>query len=57
MPEYVDLVEQIAEIAGEHELTVAAAESLTGGAITSALAAGPSAATWCRGGGWPTCRR
>lgn len=45
-----DLVERLAAVARERGLTIGAAESLTGGAITSALAAGPSAAEWCRGG-------
>lgn len=48
--DYTDYVERIAELAGERGLAIGAAESLTGGAITSALAAGPKAATWCRGG-------
>lgn len=48
--DFTDYVERIAELADRHDLTVGAAESLTGGAIASALAAGPSAADWCRGG-------
>lgn len=48
--DFTDYVEQIAALASEHDLVIGAAESLTGGAITSALAAGPSAAEWCRGG-------
>lgn len=48
--DFTQLVKEISALADRHGLTVGAAESLTGGAITSALAAGPSAADWCRGG-------
>lgn len=48
--DFTDLVEQVAELAGKCRLQVGAAESLTGGAVTSALAAGPAAAEWFRGG-------
>lgn len=50
MNDHEDYVAQLAALAQEHGLAIGAAESLTGGAITSALAAGPSAAQWCRGG-------
>jgi nicotinamide-nucleotide amidase len=42
-------VEQIARLAVDHELTVAAAESLTSGLIASRLGAGPDASAWFRG--------
>lgn len=44
-----ELVEQIAAVAGHDSLTVAVAESLTGGQISSALAQGDNAAQWFRG--------
>jgi nicotinamide-nucleotide amidase len=40
---------RVAELAGERGLTVAVAESLTGGQVSTALAAGPQASTWYRG--------
>src|SRR5207237_1752426 len=43
-------VEAISELAQEHGFTVGAAESLTGGAVASALARGAHAATWFHGG-------
>jgi nicotinamide-nucleotide amidase len=42
-------VEAIAELAQEHGFTVGAAESLTGGAVASALARGSQASTWFHG--------
>jgi nicotinamide-nucleotide amidase len=42
-------VESIAELAKEHGFTVGAAESLTGGAVSSALAMGSEAANWYHG--------
>jgi nicotinamide-nucleotide amidase len=42
-------VEQIARLAADHALTVAAAESLTSGLIASRLGAGPDASEWFRG--------
>ncbi|WP_185996382.1 nicotinamide-nucleotide amidohydrolase family protein [Nocardioides campestrisoli] len=48
--DFSQYVNQIAELAAEHGLAIGAAESLTGGAITSALAQGEGAADWCRGG-------
>jgi nicotinamide-nucleotide amidase len=42
-------VESIAELAKEHGFTVGAAESLTGGAVSSALAMGSEAADWYHG--------
>src|SRR5687768_14710157 len=42
-------VEQIARLASAHDLTVAAAESLTSGLIASRLGAGPNASEWFRG--------
>jgi nicotinamide-nucleotide amidase len=49
MTRSADLAEQIADLATEHGLTVGAAESLTGGAVSSALAAAPEASTWYHG--------
>lgn len=43
-------VERIAEVAGRCSWTVGCAESLTSGAIASALGAGPQASEWFRGG-------
>jgi nicotinamide-nucleotide amidase len=40
----------VAEFAQEHGLSVAVAESLTGGQIACRLAAAPDAASWFRGG-------
>lgn len=48
--EFTEYVARIAEIAQQHTLRIGAAESLTGGAITSALAMGEAAAEWFRGG-------
>jgi nicotinamide-nucleotide amidase len=42
-------VERIAALAQRHDLTVAAAESLTSGLIASRLGAGPDASEWFRG--------
>ncbi|HEX5860309.1 MAG TPA: CinA family protein [Nocardioides sp.] len=44
-----DAVERVAGLAGERDLTVAAAESLTSGLIAQRLGAGPNAADWFRG--------
>ena len=44
-----ELAERIAEIAPRAGLSVAVAESLTGGMISSALAAAPGASAWFRG--------
>jgi nicotinamide-nucleotide amidase len=44
-----DTVERIAGLAQQHDLTVAAAESLTSGLLASRLGAGPSASEWFRG--------
>ncbi|HEY5852695.1 MAG TPA: CinA family protein [Aldersonia sp.] len=44
-----ELAEQIAELAGAADFTVAAAESLTGGRISAALGAAPDAGSWYRG--------
>ncbi|MFF0545850.1 CinA family protein [Nocardia thailandica] len=41
---------EIAEFAREHGLTVAVAESLTGGNLAAALSAAPDSAEWFRGG-------
>lgn len=45
-----DLAEQIARLAQEKELRVGVAESLTGGAVCSALAKAPGAQKWLAGG-------
>jgi nicotinamide-nucleotide amidase len=50
MTRIADLAEQIAELASSRGLWVAAAESLTGGAVSSALAAAPGASDWYHGG-------
>lgn len=44
------LAEQIARLARERELSVAAAESLTSGRVAAQLGAAPDAAEWFRGG-------
>ena len=49
MPDPLKDVETIAELARSAGLTVGAAESLTGGAVSSALARGSGAADWYRG--------
>lgn len=49
MTRSADLAEEIAAIATEQGLTIGAAESLTGGAVSSALAAAPQASTWYHG--------
>jgi nicotinamide-nucleotide amidase len=45
-----ELAEQLAQAAQTHGLSLAAAESLTGGKITSHLSAAPKSSTWLRGG-------
>jgi nicotinamide-nucleotide amidase len=45
-----DLAGELAEAAQRHGFGVAVAESLTSGAVASALGQAPSAATWFRGG-------
>lgn len=45
-----EAVDRIAELATERSLTIACAESLTAGAIASALARGEGAASWFAGG-------
>ena len=49
MPDPLKDVDTIAQLAADAGLTVGAAESLTGGAVSSALARGPGAADWYRG--------
>jgi nicotinamide-nucleotide amidase len=49
MPEPLKDVKAIADLATSAGLTVGAAESLTGGAVSSALARGSAAADWYRG--------
>jgi nicotinamide-nucleotide amidase len=49
MTRSADLAGQIAELASSRGLSVAAAESLTGGAVSSALAAAPEASSWYHG--------
>ncbi|MGH1526583.1 CinA family protein [Leifsonia sp. L25] len=48
--EATDLGERIADLASSAGVTVAVAESLTSGAIASALGASPQAADWFAGG-------
>ena len=43
------LVDQITELVDQAQLTVAVAESLTGGMVSSALAEAPGASNWFRG--------
>jgi nicotinamide-nucleotide amidase len=45
-----ELAERIAQVAQEHDRSVATAESLTSGSVAAALGAAPGAATWFRGG-------
>lgn len=45
-----EAVEKIADLASEHELSIATAESLTSGGIAQRLGEGPGAASWFRGG-------
>lgn len=49
MPDPTKDVQTIADLAKDADLTVGAAESLTGGAVSSALARGSEAAGWYRG--------
>lgn len=44
-----ELARRIAQVAHDQGLTVAAAESLTGGAVSTALAAAPEASEWFHG--------
>ena len=44
------LATEIAQLAQQHRLTVAVAESLTGGKVACHLAAAPEASQWFRGG-------
>lgn len=48
-PRATALVDHIAALTQERSLTLGVAESLTGGQIAAALAAGPDAADWLRG--------
>ncbi|AYF74563.1 CinA family protein [Nocardia yunnanensis] len=50
MAEIEELVEALADAAQRSERTVAVAESLTCGKLSSALGAGPDSSTWLRGG-------
>lgn len=50
MDETKQLAERVADLALARGLKVGAAESLTGGAVTSALSAAPQASEWFRGG-------
>lgn len=45
-----ELAGRVAELAAAHGVTVAVAESLTGGMIASSLAEAPGASDWFRGG-------
>lgn len=49
MTRSADLAARISELADARGLRVAAAESLTGGAVSSALAAAPGASDWYQG--------
>lgn len=49
MTRSADLAEQIGSLATERGLSIGAAESLTGGAVSSALGAAPQASTWYHG--------
>jgi nicotinamide-nucleotide amidase len=44
------LVQRVADVAKANGLTVAVAESLTGGQLAAALSSGPEASTWFMGG-------
>ena len=50
MAEPAEIVDRIAEKAGDTGLSVGVAESLTGGAISQELAAGSESSQWFRGG-------
>lgn len=50
MADDVDRVKRIAEIAGQREVRVVTAESLTSGTVATRLGAGPDAADWFGGG-------
>jgi nicotinamide-nucleotide amidase len=50
MPEPTKHVDAIAALAAKNDFAIGVAESLTGGAVASALAQGPDAAQWFRGG-------
>lgn len=49
MTSSAEIAERIAQIAQARGLTIGAAESLTGGALSSALAAAPGAGDWFHG--------
>lgn len=49
MDRIAQLAEQIAHVATEKQVAVGATESLTGGAVSSALAAAPGASEWYHG--------
>jgi len=50
-PDYIELiVEHVAQQLRDQSLTISVAESLTGGMLTSYLAAGPGASDWLQGG-------
>lgn len=50
MSEAEELAARVADLAGEHGLSVATAESLTSGQVAARLGAAPSASAWFRGG-------
>lgn len=50
MSHHTDKINRLARAAQEAGTTIAVAESLTSGALASALGAGPDAAEWFRGG-------
>ena len=51
------IVERVARQLRDQSLTISVAESLTGGMLTSYLAAGPGASTWLEVASWRTQRR
>ncbi|MBF6195807.1 CinA family protein [Nocardia sp. CDC186] len=50
MPHADDYAHEVAELAGQAEITVAVAESLTAGRLCATLGAAPDSSAWFRGG-------